>query len=246
MTEPLALLCVDDQRTFREALQLALAADDRGDLQCVATAESVAEALDCLEGATVDVVLIDYELPDMHGIEGTRLIKSRHPDVRVLVLTAHTDLDLFLRAVAAGADGFLDKNAPLHELFALIRSDTRGLTLDEATLQSLRGRVGNEGLLSGRSWHPDLTRREKEVLALLAAGVDQTNIAKQLGVTVHTSRSYVRDLLTKLGAHSQLEAVAVAQRAGLLSDERDRTAPSPGESAEDVGLEGPLGSPEQT
>lgn len=238
-------LCVDDQRTFREALEAALAADDGGDLRCVGTAESVAEALDHLEGTTVDVVLIDYELPDMHGIEGTRLIKSRHPDVRVLILTAHTDLDVFLRAMAAGADGFLDKNAPLHELFALIRSDTHGLTLDEATLESLRSRFGNEGFLSGRSWHPDLTRREMEVLALLAAGVDQTNIAKQLGVTVHTSRSYVRNLLNKLGAHSQLEAVAVAHRAGLLSDERD-DPPSPPGSAEDAGLEGPLGGPEQT
>ncbi|HSP02108.1 MAG TPA: response regulator transcription factor [Acidimicrobiales bacterium] len=216
MGEPLAMLCVDDQRTFLDALRIAITSDPVGDLRCAGGATSVAEALEILDHTAVDVVLMDFDLPDVDGIDGTRRVKSRHPDVRVVILTALADLDVYLRAAAAGADGFIAKDTPIDQLIRMIRMDARGLTLDESILRSLRARVGDEGSISGRTWRPDLTLREKEVLALLAAGIDATNIARQLGITVHTCRGYVRNVLTKLGAHSQLEAVAVAHQAGLL------------------------------
>jgi DNA-binding NarL/FixJ family response regulator len=217
MGEPLALLCVDDQRTFLDALRIAITADEVGDLSCAGSASTVAEALEVLHDTPVDVVLMDFDLPDVDGIEGTRRVKSRFPDVRVIILTALSDLDVYLRAVAARADGFVAKDTPIDELIALVRTGTSGLALDEATLQALRARIGDEGAISGRRWRPDLTDREKEVLALLAAGVDAKNIARQLSITVHTCRGYVRNVLTKLGAHSQLEAVAIAHQAGLLA-----------------------------
>lgn len=217
MGEPLALLCVDDQRTFLDALRIAITADQVGDLSCAGSASSVAEALEIMADTQVDVVLMDFDLPDVDGIEGTRRVKAQFPDARVVILTALSDLDVYLRAVAAHADGFLAKDTPIEELIALVRTTTGELTLDEATLRALRARVGDEGAISGRRWRPDLTEREKEVLALLAAGIDATNIARQLGITVHTCRSYVRNVLSKLGAHSQLEAVAVAHQAGLLA-----------------------------
>lgn len=217
MSRDLAVLCVDDQRTFVDALHLAMDADEDG-IRCVAVADTVDAALDVLARTAVDVVLMDFDLPGIDGIEGTRRVKARHPDVRVLILTAMADLDLFVRAVAAGADGFFAKDTPLHELLGHVRDRPDGpLSLDERSIAALRARVGDEGSMSGRTWRPELTEREKEVLALLATGVDPKTIARQLGITLHTCRGYVRNVLSKLGAHSQLEAVAVAHRAGLLS-----------------------------
>jgi DNA-binding NarL/FixJ family response regulator len=217
MPELLRILCVDDQRTFLDALRIAISVEEGEQVSCAGSATSVAEALEIMDAAEVDVVLMDFDLPDVDGIEGTRRVKQRHPDVRVVILTALAELDVYLRAVAAGADGFVGKDTPIDELIALARATTRGMILDEAMLRSLRDRVGDEGSISGRTWRPDLTAREKEVLALLGAGIDPTNIARQLGITVHTCRSYVRNVLGKLGAHSQLEAVAVAHQSGLLS-----------------------------
>jgi DNA-binding NarL/FixJ family response regulator len=161
---------------------------------------------------------MDFDLPGIDGIEGTRRIKAAHPGVRVIVLTALADLDVFVRAVGARADAFLAKDTPISALLDAVRTvDGQGVQLDDETLQTLRVRVGNQAEMAGRSWTPNLTEREKEVLALLAAGIDPQTIARQLGIRVHTCRGYVRNVLTKLGAHSQLEAVAIAYQAGLLT-----------------------------
>jgi DNA-binding NarL/FixJ family response regulator len=212
----LRVLCVDDQRTFRDALHLAV--DVEPDLVCAGDAESVAHAMSVIETTEVDVVVMDFDIADVDGIEGTRRVKAARPDVRVIMLTALADLDTFVRAVAAGADGFFAKDTPIEVLLAAIRSTgDRGLQLDEDTLRALRTRVGDRGRIGTRTWAPHLTEREKEVLALLAAGLDPQTIARQLGIRVHTCRGYVRNILQKLGAHSQLEAVAIATQSELLT-----------------------------
>jgi DNA-binding NarL/FixJ family response regulator len=163
---------------------------------------------------------MDFDLADVDGIEGARRIKAAHPGVRVLLLTGLADLDLLVRAAAAQVDGFLTKDTPLEQLLEAVRGEGDGdvgLVLDAASIEALRRRVGDVATIGGRSWLPALTAREKEVLALLEAGVEPKSIAAQLGIRLHTCRGYVRNVLVKLGAHSQLEAVAVARRAGLLS-----------------------------
>jgi DNA-binding NarL/FixJ family response regulator len=219
MAEPtLSVLCVDDQRTFVDALHLAVDSDDNAEMRCAGSASSVAEAIEVMAHTAVDVVVMDFDLPDVDGIEGTRRLKSLHPDVRVIILTGLADLDIYLRALSAGADGFFAKDMPVGQLLSHIRSSAvDGLALDHVTRQTLRARVGDHAWIGGRTWRPDLTEREKEVLALLAAGVDSKSIARHLDITIHTCRSYVRNILVKLGAHSQLEAVAIAHHAGLLS-----------------------------
>jgi DNA-binding NarL/FixJ family response regulator len=211
----LRVLCIDDQRAFKDALQLALSTEDG--VACEHTAGTVDEALDSLREHEVDVVLMDLDLPETDGVEGTRRVKAAHPDVRVVVLTAMADLDTFVRVMAAGADGFVAKDSSLEVVLAAVRSsDEANLVLDDETLRSLRERVLPAGKAGRWSWTPDLTDREREVLALLAAGIDPQTIARQLGIRVHTCRGYVRNVLMKLGAHSQLEAVAVARRHGFL------------------------------
>jgi DNA-binding NarL/FixJ family response regulator len=209
------VLCVDDHRSFREAMRLAVNAE--ADLECAGAADSVVDALAVLDEAGADVVLMDFDLADVDGIEGTRRVKAAHPEVRVIVLTALSDLNVFVRAVAAGADGFLAKDAPLETVLAAVRSvNGVGLQIDPDTIRRFRMRVGDRARIGTRVWAPQLTDREKEVLALLAAGLDPQTIARQLGIRIHTCRGYVRNVLLKLGAHSQLEAVAIATQAGLL------------------------------
>ena len=209
------VLCVDDQRTFTDALQLALEGDTR--VRYVGRASTVSEALDLLREVPADVVLMDLGLPEIDGIEGTRRVKAEFPAVRVVILTAHASLDAFVRAVAAGVDAFLAKDTPLEAVVhELRRSDAGEMQLDPETLEALRRRIGTRGSIGGRPWYPDLTDREREVLSLLAAGVDPQTIARQLGIRVHTCRGYVKNILMKLGAHSQLEAVAIAAQSGLL------------------------------
>lgn len=217
---PLRVLCVDDQRAFRDAIQVAIAAQD--DLDCVGGANDVEQGLAAVEHDDVDVVLMDYDLPGVDGVEGTRRVKALRPEVRVVVLTALADLETFVRATAAGADAFVAKDSPLETITDALRGDrTLDPVLDDATVRALRERVRTTAGVGDRGWSPDLTDREREVLALLAAGIDPQTIARQLGIRVHTSRGYVRNVLVKLGAHSQLEAVAVARRLGLLRDGTD-------------------------
>lgn len=217
MTETICVLCVEDQVAFNDAMRIALDAED--DIVCVGSVASVVDALDVLEhaDADVDVVLMDVDLPDIDGIEGTRRVKALRPQSSVVILTAMAELDVFVRAVAAGADAFLAKDSHFAVILEAVRRHRAdGMQLDDRTVESLRARIGVHGAIDGRAWAPCLTAREREVLALLAAGLDPQTIARQLGIRVHTCRGYVRNLLTKLGAHSQLEAVAVARRAGLL------------------------------
>ncbi|HVM53682.1 MAG TPA: response regulator transcription factor [Acidimicrobiales bacterium] len=212
---PIRVLCIEDQRSFNEAMKIALSVED--DIECVASVETVAEGLALLDQDGADVVLMDIDLPDVDGIEGTRRVKALRPETSVVVLTGLADLDMFVRAVAAGADGFLAKDTPFESILAAIRHRSAdGMQIDDHTISSLRTRVQNEGALEGRAWAPELTDREREVLALLGAGLDPQTIARQLGIRIHTCRGYVRNVLMKLGAHSQLEAVAVARQAGLL------------------------------
>lgn len=209
---PLRLMCVDDQRTFRDALQIAV--DAEPDLLCVGAFDNTDDAVCALAETTVDVVLMDLDLPVTDGIEGTRRIKATCPDVRVILLTGLADLDTFVRAVTAHADGFLAKDTPITEVLETVRAPaTGGLSLDEPTMAALRDRVGD----GAPAWAPRLTERELDVLVLLAAGVDVQTSARELGIRVNTCRGYVRTILTKLGAHSQLEAVSVARRTGILT-----------------------------
>jgi DNA-binding NarL/FixJ family response regulator len=231
MTDPiLRVLCVDDQRAFKDALRLAIGTEP--DMTCDATASTVEEGLQVLATNDIDVVLMDLDLPDMDGIEGTRRIKATFPGVRVVVLTAMADIETFVRTMAAGADGFVAKDSPLEVVLGALRSRTEpGLLLDEETLRSLRDGLAPRASSGQWAWAPDLTEREREVLALLAAGIDPQTIARQLGIRVHTCRGYVRNVLVKLGAHSQLEAVAVARHYGLLGPTEEPVRPTGGSKA---------------
>jgi DNA-binding NarL/FixJ family response regulator len=212
------VLVVEDQRALADALHIAI--DAQPDLACVAVASTVIEAVRLLAEHPVDVVLMDVHLPGPNGIEGTRRIKAADPSVRVLILTADNAPHLFADATAAGADGFLAKDSPLPDILAAIRTPAdKTIPIEGATLAALlKGREHAEEAPRaawGENW-AHLTVREQEVLGLMGEGLDPGTIAERLAMSPHTSRGHVKSVMAKLSAHSQLEAVIVAIRTGIL------------------------------
>jgi DNA-binding NarL/FixJ family response regulator len=215
------VLIVDDHLAFAEAV--AIAVDAQPDLECVGATPSVEDALRLTEDQhhPPDVVLMDVYLPGVDGIEGTRRIKARNPATRVLILTGYTELDILSKAATAGASGFLPKESSLQEIMDAIRvpMDDK-IVVESATLSALIERLRDTERESAKHARDSarLTRRELEVLGHMREGLDPQAIALRLGISVHTCRGHVKSLLLKLGAHSQLEAVVIAAREGLLPD----------------------------
>jgi DNA-binding NarL/FixJ family response regulator len=203
------VLLVDDHQTFAELLKRALDSED--DVECVGHARNGSEALQLAQRLDPDVVLMDLELPDGDGITFTADLVSWNPAVRVLILTAHAGPGEFTRAGAAGACGFLAKTGSLDELLDALRTAHRGSVVLPASVAA-----GLSTPAASRTDDLSLTPRELEVLRLLGRGLDPRCISRELGVSLHTCRGYVKSLLLKLGAHSQLEAVVIASRAGLI------------------------------
>lgn len=222
-SRPIRALIVDDHRAFSEAL--ATAVNVQEDIECVGVATTVAEALALAAERSPDVVLMDVRLPDADGIEGTLRLKAMRPEARVLVLTAHTDLTVMARAASAGAAGFLPKESPVAEILQAIRTaNGGGMLVESSSLAMVLQRLGTEREAALRGSRYSVTPRELHVLALMGEGLDPRAIARRLGLSIHTVRGHVKSILQKLGVHSQLEAVVLAFREGLLRGEASTSA----------------------
>ena len=207
---PLRVLVVDDHRTVADALSLAVAAQP--DMASVGPARGAAEALTLIDRAPPDAIVMDVHLDDGDGIELTRRVTGDHPHVRVIVLTAHVTSELLDRAAEAGACALLPKGGALADLIDTLRTAPRGgFAVHPLLLRTLMAKGPR-----GRGAPSVLTSREQEVLALLAEGRDPTTIARTLGISVSTCRGYIKGILVKLDAHSQLEAVLIALRRKLI------------------------------
>jgi DNA-binding NarL/FixJ family response regulator len=212
MKGQITVAIVDDHLMLAE--MFALMVSRESDMELSGTAQSVAEAISLVERKRPDVVLMDYRLPDGDGIAAVDVILERWPETRVLMLSGDAPQDLMARAIESGCVGLLAKNRPMEELLGAIRSAARGelvFRLDEMNtlLHHLR-----------TSTNPDaefLTQRELEVLQLLAHGFSTEKIAADLFISVHTVRNHVSKILAKLGAHSKLEAVAIATRDKIVT-----------------------------
>lgn len=209
---PKRVLLVDDHLTFAEAL--ALAVDETPDLRCVGRAASLAQALEAADELDPDVIVVDLGLPDAGGAEAVRRLLDGHEERRVLVLTGHFEIELLSQALDAGVAGFLHKDSPVAVVLDAMRSLPRQCVVVRPSLllslvQPLSGTAPSRP--SGT-----LSRREYQVLTLLAAGHTPKAIATELGIAVSTCRGYVKNVLAIMGVHSQLEAVSRARRQGLL------------------------------
>jgi DNA-binding NarL/FixJ family response regulator len=212
---PIRVLLVDDHRALAEALSRLLASEPG--ISMVGTAYSAAEARARLR-EQIDVVLMDYALPDGTGAEVTRSARARWPKASVIMLTAHDDDETVLDSIQAGADGFLAKTASIDEVVSAVKAAHAGETLLPPAVIAkiaLRVRMAREHGLEGPRIEP-LTVRELEILRALSAGRTTREICDQLNIAPNTLRTHVQNITAKLHVHSKLEAVVFALRHGLV------------------------------
>jgi DNA-binding NarL/FixJ family response regulator len=211
------VLVVDDHRTFADALATALELE-RG-IRVVGTATDAEAAVGVAKEEHPDVVLMDVRMPGSDGINATRAVKEAAPETRVLMLSAHEEEELVARAVDAGAEGFLSKGLPMKEVAAAVRTASRGdplLRPEEVRrlLANLRRRRDQDA--TARARVDRLTPRETQILQFMADGHSSEDIAEEMGISRHTLRTHVQNILFKLKVHSKLEALAEAIRYGKV------------------------------
>jgi NarL family two-component system response regulator LiaR len=204
-------MLVDDHAMVRRGLATFLKVYD--DLELAGEAASGEAALQQCAQLQPDVVLMDMVMPTMDGTTATRLIRQQFPTVQVIVLTSFKEEKLVQNALQAGAISYLLKDVSANELAQAIRAAHAG----RGTLSPEAAQVLIQATAQPPALGHDLTERERTVLALLVEGLNNTEIAKRLGVSPSTIKSHVSHLLAKLGVASRTEAAALAVRQGLVA-----------------------------
>jgi len=196
------IMIVDDHEVVRLGLRTAFEAEP--DLVVVGEASNGAEALAKVAVLDPQLILMDVRMEKMDGIETCREIKNRYPDVHILMLTSYTDEDAVIASILAGASGYLLKHLSRTELLRSIRKAAVGQTLidADATKRAMERMIQMPG--------SELTEREREVLALIARGYTNKQIAEALTVTEKTARNHVSHILEKLGLSRRSEAAVYA------------------------------------
>lgn len=212
-TPELRVMVVDDHPVFRMGLSALLGS--LAGISVVAEAADAGEAVQRCESTRPDVVIMDLHLGDTSGIDATRRIVEAHPDQGVLVVTMMDDDDSVFAAVRAGARGYLLKGAAPEEIERAIRAVANGEVLLAPAIAS-RAMAYMSGLrTAGPTPFPELTDREREVLDLVAAGLDNLSISRRLSVSSKTVRNHLSNVLTKLQVADRSQAIVRAREAGL-------------------------------
>ena len=216
MPDPIRVMIADDHTIVRSGVRLLLAAEP--DIEVVGEARNGREAVELADALKPDIVLMDISMPEMDGLEATRLIKAAHPQVQVLILTMHRSDEYFFEMLKAGASGYILKGAKTSELIDAVRAVCEG----EVYLNPRMAQKLVQGYLNLVEWNTEdglsLSPREKEILRLLAEGYTSKEIAEKLVVsssTVHTHRS---NLMSKLGLSTRRELMQYARQHGLTQD----------------------------
>jgi DNA-binding NarL/FixJ family response regulator len=213
MRRTLRVLIADDQRVVREGLATILAGFDRTEV--VSLASDGIEVLDQVAEHTPDVVLMDLRMPRMNGVDATREIRARYPSIPVVVLTTYSDDESILAALSAGAAGYLTKNASRGDIQRALEAAVAGQTvLDPAAHASLLKTAQRTSQRPARL--PDgLTDREAEVLALIANGRSNVEIARELYVAEATVKTHINRIFAKTASRDRAQAAVYAHRHGL-------------------------------
>ncbi|MBO0784113.1 MAG: response regulator transcription factor [Ktedonobacteraceae bacterium] len=218
MQKRIRVLIADDHLMVRKGLRLMLEEDDES-IELVGDAADGASALTLIEQLQPDVVLMDVRMPGMDGITALQHIRSSWSQIAVIILTTYDEDDLLVRALQAGACGYLLKDTPLEKLLRAIHTAARGeMLLQPDVMARVLAHTHQETRtpppLPGRG---GLTRRERDVLSGIARGERSKEVAARLGITERTVRAYLASIYTKLDVDSRSSAVAVAMERGLLS-----------------------------
>lgn len=217
MQEAIRVVVVDDHLIVRQGLRLML--EEAGDdFDLIGEAADGATALRIVGEVQPDVVLMDVRMPGMDGLEAIGRIRERHPQIAVVMLTTYNEEDLVVRALQAGACGYLLKDTNRDTLFRAIRAAVRGeLLLQPDIMEQVLAHTTRAPAPSPPSKDSgELTNREREVLEGVAKGQRSKEIAAQLRITENTVKGHLATIYAKLGVDSRASAVAKAMERGLL------------------------------
>ncbi|MGW7360586.1 response regulator [Streptomyces sp. NPDC054802] len=215
---PIRVLLADDQTLVRAAF--AMLVESARDMEVVGQAGTGAEAVELARSERADLVVMDIRMPELDGIEATRLIAADDDlaGVKVLVLTTYDTDEHILQALRAGASGFLVKDTRPADLLAAIRTVAAGESLlSPGPTSRLIARVLSAPRMPEAGGPDGLTVRERQVLALVARGLNNTEIAESLGLSPLTAKTHVSRIMSKLGARDRAQLVIVAYESGLVT-----------------------------
>lgn len=203
------VILIDDQQIIREGLKMLLSLDD--DINIVAEGTDGSEALELIEKYNPDVLLMDIRMPIMNGVEATKLVKEKYPDIKILILTTFNDNDYIFDSLKNGANGYLLKDADSDEIIDAIKNVYKGNLLIHANIANKLTQVlnnNNNNEISQKEVSIDLnilTPREKEVANLVAKGFNNKEICSTLFLSEGTVKNYVTRILDKLELKSRTE-----------------------------------------
>lgn len=221
--EPITVLIADDHQFFRDGVRALLASQP--DMECVGEATTGEEAIRLSAEVQPDVVLMDVQMPGMSGVEATRLIVSSSPQIRVLVVTMFEDDSVVFAAMRAGARGYLLKGARHEDMVRAIHAVGNG---DAIFSPAIAARLVEyfAALQPSRSAQvfPELSSREREILALLAQGHKNAEIAEHLVISPKSVRNYVSNIISKLQVADRAQAIVRAKDAGFGREGNDERA----------------------
>jgi two-component system response regulator DegU len=208
------LMLVDDHRMLRQGLRRSL--EEEG-FYVVGEASDGDEAIRLVPAAKPDVILMDVSMPDMDGVEATRRIVQQNPDQRIVMLTMHADQDLIDAAIKAGAVGYLTKDCSTDEVIDAVRMAANGETaLSPQLAKTMLTEVRKIDEKAAREEDRLVTKREEEVLQLIADGCSTPEVAQKLYISQKTVKNHLASIYEKLNARDRTQAVLLAVRMGIV------------------------------
>jgi DNA-binding NarL/FixJ family response regulator len=219
--QPLRVLLADDHTMLREAVRRAV---ETAGMTVVAEAADGEEAIRLAQESSPDVVLMDVSMPVLDGVEATRQIHRAQPQVPIVMLTMHADADVVRRALAAGAVGYLVKDASMKEVIDTVRLAASGDTTLSVELAAsmleevhrLAGEPTSAGLSADDQSEGLITKREEEVLQLIAEGLSTPEVAARLFISVKTVKNHLASIYAKLDSRDRTQAVVRALKMGIV------------------------------
>jgi DNA-binding NarL/FixJ family response regulator len=213
-SEPIRILIVDDHTLFRDGMAALLTTNESTEV--IGQASSGREAIESAAALQPDVVLMDIQMPGINGIEATRQIVSTSPHIGVIVVTMFEDDDTVFAAMRAGARGYVLKGADQDQMLRTIEAVARGEALFGAAIAGrLMAYFSKPRPTAPAEAFPELTEREREVLELIAQGLDNREIARRLSLSHKTIRNHVSNIFNKLQVAGRAEAIIRARDAGM-------------------------------
>lgn len=210
---PIKIIIADDQRLFRQGLRSLL--EQEGDMKVVGEAADGQDAFTLAQEANPDVILMDVEMPKLDGIQASRMILERQPDIKILMLSVHNEDERVISAIRSGASGYIMKDADHKEFIKIIRSTFAGEKISSPFLANLTPRIlfkiqdpaeMDEEIEKEINEKYSLTEREKEILGHLLKGKSNKEMSDLMFVSTETVKTHLQNIYKKLGVKSRMEA----------------------------------------